>query len=376
MEASKPFQGWRLKQAREAYGLSLESLGELVGISKQAVSKMENGISEPSSENFLMFCQILKRPASFFYSKAALNYTNEMVFFRRLKKSPVASQRSARVLAEWSAEVFQQILSKVRLPRYELPSYEKDFLEIDSAYIEECALLLRKELGIGDQPINNLTKILESRGILIIRTKFYDERIDALSVFDSQYNRPFVVLNSDKSSAARSRFDLAHELGHIVLHSSIKSEDFRAYYNLLETQAHRFASAFLMPKSGFRKFIFSASLNELKSIKKIWGVSIAAMVYRLKDLGILSADESTKTWKNYTRRGWRGEEPFDDEIQAEEPELMRRSIQLLIDRGIVNGIEVESYFGKDIQLLERLSNANLKFYEPEVVFRPNLKLSI
>lgn len=376
METSKPFQGWRLKQAREAYGLSLESLGELVGVSKQAISKIENGQSEPSPEVFLRLCQALKRPTNFFYSKSAANFTDQTVFFRRLKKSPVPSQKSARVIAEWSVEVFRNILSKVRLPSYSIPSYEKDLLEIDSDYIEECAQNLRLELGLGDQPISNLTKILESRGLLIIRTRFYDERIDALSVFDRKNNRPFVALNSDKASAVRSRFDLAHELGHIVMHSHLADEDFKAHYNLIETQAHRFASAFLMPKSGFRKYIFSASLNELKSIKKIWGTSIAAMIYRLKDLGILSQDETTKTWKNYARRGWRGDEPFDDEIKPEVPELMRRSIHLLIEKGIVNSSEIEVFFEKDVQLLERLSSTNLIMHDPVVELRPNLKLSI
>ena len=376
MQSSKPFQGWRLKQAREAYGLSLESLGELVGVSKQAISKIENDLSEPSPEVFLQICQALKRPATFFYSDSALNFTSEMVFFRRLKKSPVASQKSARVLAEWSAEIFREILIKVRLPKYSIPIYEMDFLDIDTEHIENCATQLRIDLGLGDQPIVNLTKILEFRGLLTVRTRFYDERIDALSVFDSVSNRPFIVLNSDKASAVRSRFDLAHELGHLVMHQGIKNDDLKAHYNLLEAQAHRFASAFLMPKLGFKKYIFSASLNELKSIKKIWEVSIAAMIYRLKDLGVFSNDDVTKAWKNYSRRGWRGDEPFDDEIVPEEPELMRRSIKLLIDRGIINGFEIESYFSKDLPLLERLSNSNLKFAEPIVEIRPNLKFSI
>ena len=376
MHKTKPFRGWRLKQAREAYGLSLDSLGELVGVSKQAISKMENDISEPSPEVFLRLCQALKCPASFFYSSESANFTNEMVFFRRLKKSPVVSQKSARVMAEWAYEIFSQIMYKVKLPRYELPDYSKDFMEIDSEYIEECAINLRDYLGLGDKPIANLTKILESRGVLIARMRFYDERIDALSVIDSKSERPIIVLNSDKASAVRSRFDLAHELGHLVLHAHVQPDDFKAHYNLIESQAHRFASAFLLPKSGFKKFIFSGSLNELKSIKMIWKTSIAAMIYRMKDLGMLTESDASKAWKNYYRRGWRGDEPYDDEILPEEPELLRRSIDLLIDRGIINGVEVESYFEKDISLLERISNANLKMEYPDIEVRSNLKLSI
>ncbi|ABF46204.1 Zn peptidase and DNA-binding HTH-like domain [Deinococcus geothermalis DSM 11300] len=376
MRKAKPFQGWRLKQAREAYGLSLESLGELVGVSKQAISKMENDVSEPSPEVFLKICQSLKRPAEFFYSSESADFTNEMVFFRRLKKSPVISQKSARVMAEWVSEMFSQIMCKVKLPKYSLPDYSKDFMEIDSDYIEECALNLRSFLGLEDKPISNLTKVLESRGVLIARMRFYDERIDALSVIDSKLDRPIIVLNSDKASAVRSRFDLAHELGHLILHAHVRPDDFKAHYNLIESQAHRFASAFLMPKSGFKKFIFSGSLNELKSIKMIWKTSIAAMIYRMKDLGMLTEDDASKAWKNYYRRGWRGDEPYDDEILPEEPELLRRSIDLLIDRGIISGVEIESYFAKDIPLIERISNVNLKLDYPDIEVRSNLRLSI
>src|SRR5699024_3355284 len=110
---------------------------------------------------------------------------------------------------------------------------------------------------------------------------FSDMTIDACSTWDKD-NRPFVFLNYDKGSAVRSRFDLAHELGHLLLHSQIKESDFnkRSIYKRIEQEANYFASSFLLPEESFGNDLQINSLSHYIVLKEKWKVSIAAMIYR------------------------------------------------------------------------------------------------
>src|SRR5262249_12657537 len=127
----------------------------------------------------------------------------------------------------------------VRLPAIGVPSLDVED-EDDLEGAERAAAAVRAEWGLGQGPIDNVVRLLEGKGVIVIRPKIDSEEVDAFSTWAGR--RPLVVLASDKDDCARSRYDGAHELGHLVMH-----HDAEPGRKPVENQAQRFAAAFLMP---------------------------------------------------------------------------------------------------------------------------------
>ncbi len=365
-EAPQFFVGARLRQAREAFGLSVESLADMLGITRQAVDQFERG-KQPSEEHIIRLCSILNKPVSYFSRPLVAKYNDQTIFFRKLKKAPAVEIKSAKATTEWVGDIVALLDEEVDFPSVNLPRNlvrHQNPLLITNLEIEKAAKSLRDLWGLADLPISNLTGIMEDNGIIVTRMNFHSHDVDGLSIWDADVDRPIVILNADKASAVRSRFDAAHELGHLVLHRWISSEDLKAYDKELEKQAHYFASCFLLPESEFKKQVFTASLLELKSLKGIWRVSIAAMIMRLQGLGILDQDETRRMWANYNRRGWKTEEPFDREWAPEEPRLIKDAIELLVDSGGYSVRQVVERLFPDSSFLAKSSSLPLEFFNP------------
>src|SRR5262249_5990128 len=155
----------------------------------------------------------------------------------------------------------------------------------------------------------------------VVRDYLEADTLDALSEWLEPEGIPFIVLNADKESAVRSRFDLAHELGHLILHRSVTPDDLKKkpLFRQIEKQAFRFAGALLLPQRPFLADLHALSLDALRALKSKWKVAIAAMIHRLSDLGVLTEEQEKRFWINYARRGWRGREPLDDQLPCEMP---------------------------------------------------------
>jgi Zn-dependent peptidase ImmA (M78 family) len=144
-----------------------------------------------------------------------------------------------------------------------------------------------------------------------------------------------VSLGTDKGTAVRWRFDAAHELGHLILHNRLdrnllsKPEQFKK----IEAQAHRFAAAFLLPVGPFSKDLYGLGLDSLRAIKPKWKVSIGMMIKRARHAELISDDAERRMWISYNRRKWRTNEPYDDNLEVEEPRVLRRAFELLLDKG-------------------------------------------
>ena len=134
-------------------------------------------------------------------------------------------------------------------------------------------------------------------------------------------------------------FDAAHELGHLILHRHLQDRQIKnlSLHGILENQAHRFAGALLLPERSFSQEVWAPTLDAFVSLKKHWRCAVAMMVSRCEHLGMLDEVQVKRAWINLSRRGWRTEEPLDNVLEPEEPKLLRRSFQLLIDEGIMRG---------------------------------------
>jgi hypothetical protein len=133
-------------------------------------------------------------------------------------------------------------------------------------------------------------------------------------------------------------------------------------FALIEDQAHRFASAFLMPENTFSEELYSTSLDVMRSLKAKWKVSIAAMIKRAGQLRLIDEEQERRLWINLTRRGWRLREPLDDVLEPEEPRVLRRAVELLVNSNTAQRHEIVFQLAlppKDVEDLVGLSNGYL-----------------
>lgn len=335
------FVGPRLREAREARGLSAIALADLLGISRQAVSQYETGEITPGPEVMRAIADRMGLPVQFFRSTGA-EADLGAVFFRSMAAAVKPARLRARRRYAWLRAIADYVGQYVDLPPPNLPDLglPGDPTKIGTADIEGAASALRRHWRLGEGSISNVVWMLENQGVVVARDELGAIELDAFSSWVE--GTPFVVLGSDKAAAARSRFDAAHELGHLVLHRRVDAArlERKADFKLIEHQAHRFAGAFLLPAAGFARDIWVATLDELLALKPKWGVSLGGMIHRAADLELVSADHAQRLWRSRARRGWAKQEPLDDEMPMEQPRLLRRSFELILDEAGVGPAEV------------------------------------
>jgi Zn-dependent peptidase ImmA (M78 family)/transcriptional regulator with XRE-family HTH domain len=369
------FQGQRLFQAREGRGLTQIHLATLLDVKKQTISSYEDGIISPAPDVFTRMCDVLMQPATFF-TKSSEELPIGTVHFRKLKGTSKVSMRKAERHHLWLREILRFVDKHIDLPEVDFPTYGSTFSDptlITKLDIEEIATVARRHWKLNDGPAPHLVRLLETHGMVITRLSLSEDDLDALSEWSMPENRPIVVLNADKRSLARSRFDLAHELGHMLLHRNVSSESLeeRRVFDLVEKQAHLFASAFLLPEKSFVDDLYSVSLDAFRILKPKWRVSIGAMIMRAEALELLDKEEAGRMWINYNRRNWRGHEPYDDEWPVEEPSLLPKAFEMLVQHGVATKEEIESSVALSRNDLLKLANLPREFFDPEA-----LKLSI
>ena len=240
---------------------------------------------------------VLNQPPAFFTTPREKGRESSGTIFWRslLRMKKHERDRIARRL-DWLQDVLSYLEEFMELPPVHLPAPQ--YLPGDNDTIEDAANLVRKQWGLGRGPIPDVVGLLEANGVVVVREPTYADGMDAVSRW--QVGRPAVLLGADKDSAVRSRWDAAHELGHLVLHSGV-DVDSRVLARL-EAEANRFAGAFLLPADSFAREVTSSSIEAFKSLKKRWKVSIAAMIYRAKDLGILIPIKSSTSGAREQRR--------------------------------------------------------------------------
>lgn len=331
---------YRIKQARVSRGLSMVELSELVSVSKQAISQYEMGKNAPSKAILNSIAMVLRYPISFFYKPVPVNENaSSAVFFRSRKTARVKALSAAREKIEIFREINDYLEQYVDFPILNLPkiTYEDEGINpIDNEQIEQYALILREYWGLGKGPIDNLISIVQKNGIMVSKMQLRLNKLDAFSVwFD---NKPFIFLSSDKDTNVRIRFDIAHELGHLLMHADYYSEEDlknSAIYEKLENEADRFAGAFLLPKESFSKDVFSTSIDHFIQMKAKWMVSIGCMIYRCDTLGILSSNQIKYLKDQMTTRVYWRREPLDREMPVEKPFAHKQAILLLLENGII-----------------------------------------
>lgn len=357
------FSGERLREAREARGLSVVSLAELSGVSAQSIYGYEGNKKTPGPTVLAEIAAATRLPQTFFLRPARPD-RQDTAFYRSMASATKSARRRADNRLAWVQDIVSYVEQYVDLPAVNLPTFDlpADPLLIADEEVDAVADELRRHWRLGEAPIANMVLLLENQGFVVARGSLGADTLDGLSVHDGR--RPFVFIGTDKGSAVRWRFDAAHELGHIALHSHVSQELFQttAMNQQIEKQAHRFAAAFLLPLAPFGDDLFGVNLDVLRSLKPRWKTSIAMMIVRAKQGGFITDDAERSLWIAMSRRKWRKSEPLDDILEPEEPRLLRRSIEMILDAGDQTPADICDYLAltpSDIEDLTGLRSGYL-----------------
>lgn len=325
----QPWAGARLRQARRARGLTLDALagGLARPVTKQALSKFETGKARPSPSVLMALSAALDVSPSWLLDAPSVSV--DWLGYRKHSRLSQSDQTTIEERAALRVEAEHRIRDLFQLaPATPMPQWEAN----TPAKAEEAATRLRAEWRLGTDPLASLVEVVESRHG-IVATSEGPDRFDGLSGVASN-GVPVIVLNS-AVPVDRFRFNLAHELGHLVLRSDAPARD-------QELLAHRFAGAFLLPADELRAIVGerrrTLAAEELRLIKRQWGMSMQATVHRALDLGIIAETTYRALMVDFRKLGWHRAEPVDCSFE-EEPRLLRSLVHRAVSEELLSDRE-------------------------------------
>lgn len=358
----------RITEARESRAMSMGDLAEDIGVTRQTISKYEHGIVSPSPDMIQAISYNLGFPAEFFYkAEQESSAASSSLFFRSNSNISQKVKAACSYQIKWINEVKKQLEKYVDFIERDLPTIDRDYEDLSQEDIEELALSVRERWGLNDDPIDDLIGILENNGIIVSQFAISDfcpfKGIDAFSCWKD--GTPYILYHCIPKSAVRTRFSILHELGHLIMHSSITREDSvkKGVIDLADDQADCFASAFLLPSTSFPKDIRSTSLVSLEVVKKKWGASMSAIIRRCGVLGILSENQINYLKRQMTTRKYWHKEPLDDVLTIAAPEMIRDAIFLLIDNKIITKSSFINELGLSVDDLKYICGLPDKFFD-------------
>jgi len=320
------FNPERLKEIRIIRKMNLPQLATKLGLTKQAISKYELGKSMPSSEIINKMLNVLGISRNYLTKNSIdISGTSSSLFFRAASTTTETERSFANIICKWCYEIVSGMNFFENIPSVNLPNFN------NRLSIPEKAAYLRHFWNLGNTPINNVISALETNGIFVFIVNSTELHTDAYSKIINGI--PIIILNEYKGTAVRWRFNLCHELGHLVLHKDLTATEFELNAERIEKEASLFASCFLMPTESFKNSVVTIKLEDFLELKKEWKVSIAALLYNCKSIGIIDSNKYTALQKQLAKKGWRKIEPFDDEFEFEIPKYFQHQVKkYLIDK--------------------------------------------
>lgn len=345
MQGIEQFQSGRLKRARLMYdGLTKAALAEMINVSPSTLTKWEDGTHFPQNESIEKLSEVLKIPSHWFLRP--IPNQGSPLFLNRAKKRLLKApgDRSNEMLLNLS-EIYHIATDWINFPDVNLIDSltRNEALLLTDSQIEDIAFKLRNHWGIGVSPINDLTKRIEKSGVIVTRFEIGYDDMDGSSAWIN--GRPFIFIAADKHNYFRSRFDISHELGHLIMHKNLTHEDKKVRFDLLEEQAHYFANCLLFPPNAFIAEAKKISIESLTMLKKRWGISIAAMIYKAESMKLVSSEQASRLWRSLRYRGYHKSEPYDLETKPEQPVALKNSIKLMLEQGGFSKSKIIDEFG-------------------------------
>jgi len=345
--------GLRLKQAREAVGLSQRELATACGVSAMAISKYERDLSVPSSQVLMALADALGVRAEYFFRTQQVEF--EKLEFRKHSRLPKKQEK--RVLADALEQMERWLALEELLPNEWVAPFQvpENVQQTVSTFedIERAAQAVRAAWGLGREPIVDLIEVLEENGLKVLLSEH--ARASDFDGLAAEANGHTVVLVGEDLPGDRQRFNIAHELGHLVLDGRLEGELPKDE----ERACHRFAGAFLVPDEEVLNALGSKRSwiepRELYLLKQQWGLSMGGWSYRAFDLGIIKRSTMDRFWRLMRKHGWNKTEP-NPQYPPEKPRRFERLVYRALAEELIGDSRAAELLGIPVAELSRQRN--------------------
>lgn len=316
-EKENPEYNYRmLTLARESRGYSQQELAQLIGMTQGKLSKAENGLQVPLPEMVEKISQVLDYPADFFKQQEKIFDLSLFHYRKRL-------QAGKKELEKCEARInitrinIEKLLRSIELtsPNYPWMNAEQE------GDPQRFARKLREWWKVPGGRVEDLTRLAEDHGILVVNMDLEEAEIDGLTIL-TEKRTPMIFL-SNEIPADRYRLTLAHEIGHLVMHTGREIPSSRD----VEEEAFLFGAELLMPEKEIKDQLSEKlDLEKLADLKKYWKVSMGALLKRAKVLGVVSDNQYQYLWKQMGSLGYKKKEPAELDFPKEQPSLLKEML--------------------------------------------------
>lgn len=369
------FFGEKLQSVRELNGLSRKELADKLNVSEQAVWQYENEYTVPKFEIATELKKIFNVKAQFFYSEPFITNISkvESIAYRAEDRDARKKTKMETSFIDFTSYFLNKFESRLNLPNTNISQLRDESIKLynklaDSdgrvLQLEKIAENAREKLGVVTN--SDLLYRLELSGIYILE-KNMGSSIDAYSTWTNQ-EKPFIILGNKKKSAVRRNFDLAHELGHLLLHYKMDMDSLtKDEHKKIEKEANDFASFFLLPKKQFLEDFSTISKksnpDSYIDLKMKYMVSISALEYRAYKLGLLTFEENRYFYAKLNQKDYKKNEPFDEDITVIRPGKIRSLLDLIFRNHLFSLNDILNDYYVDRSFLESLLGLENGFLE-------------
>jgi Zn-dependent peptidase ImmA (M78 family)/transcriptional regulator with XRE-family HTH domain len=338
--------GERIRQVREYHGLKQIALANLLGVDQSTVARIEAGELTPSEQHLLAIALRTGFPVSFFRKPPGPEFPLGSLLFRAHASATATQKAEAHRRGQVWHEVTHFMLSKVRAIPVTLP-------RLTGMNPAEAARRTRSALGLSpDTAVGNLVHVLEKAGVLIIALPNHFDYIDAFSAWTGEEERRPVILISTGKPGERLRMSIAHDTGHLVLHSASPGMP-----KDIEDEGFAFAGELLLPaKAMHEQMIRPVTLTTLARLKARWGVSIQALIQRALALNIITYRQRSYLFEQLSAQQWRVAEPVF--VPVEKPRAVRKMAEVLYPGSPIDYKKLATDVSLNPQLVKELLDAH------------------
>lgn len=379
------FIGSNLTNLRIMHGYSRKQLSEMLGVTEQAVWQYENEYTAPKLQIVNELKRIFHVKSKYFYTqdklatRAASTNINVMnIAYRSKILNTIYKTQAEAKHVEYIDAFIDDITASVRVPslkiiqlRDEVIAYLNQSRDDRITQIYRIAELARTQLDLAKDHNDDLMFLIEKSGVFIFE-KAIGEEIDAYSLW-TQNNRPYIILGNLKRSSVRRYFDIAHELGHLLLHYRLEFTSMdRKEHKAIENEANLFAGAFLLPEAEFRADMQMVTHlthpDSYIDLKKKWNTSLQVLGYRAAHLGIIHARDHRNFYAALHRRNYLQIEPLDELLPVPKPTRIRTIIDLVASKKIIDLRQmIEHEWKVEIDFFYKMTGIDLSFFHKYTV---------
>ena len=369
-----------------------KQLSEQLGVTEQAVWQYENAYTSPKVPIVNEMKRIFSVKSKYFYAKDMLaqqmntaNIDVMNIAYRSKVLNVISKTQTEAKHVEYLDTFINYITAQISLPTLNIIKLREEAIEYmnhsdddRATQIRYVAHLARQRLNLEPSTNENLMFRIEKSGVYVFE-KAIGEEIDAYSLW-TRNDRPFIILGNIKRSAVRRNFDIAHELGHLLLHYRLEFVNLdRKEHKLIENEANLFAGAFLLPEEEFSSdmndITYKTNPDQYLDLKNKWKTSLQVLGYRAAHLGMMEAKDHRNFYAAMHRRGYLEKEPFDREIPLQKPMRIKTIIDLLSNKGLVDiRYMIEEDWKVEASFFHHMTGINTDFFNKYMTNKPQTSI--